>query len=241
MPSLPGPVEATECWMRSSVGIQEHSPWGDIFTQSNKTHQTTNEEGKNDQLNWGQEVQKKWWIKPWRMSGCLLRKCLKQFQGETSTSAKIHKCEKDDEQVAWIRTQRRELETDLDQHWKGKNSEKSLENCERQSDKPNCVSERSLEAVRMLWEGRTEEGRAAGPIRRLLQWSKSRPWLKRCPRDVKVAEQNSYMGRAHVPYSHKLLSAEMSGRGSGGPGTGSECHASLSLRPHLHPGISWPL
>ena len=94
----------------------------------------------------------------------------------------------------------------------------------------------------MLWEGRSGEGRAAGPIRRLLQWSKLRLWLKRCPRDVKVAERNSYLGRVHRSYSHKLLSAEMSGRNvSGGPGTGSECHAFLSLRPHLHPGTSWPL
>ena len=46
----------------------------------------------------------------------------------------------------------------------------------------------------MLWEGRTEERRAAGPIRRLLQWSKLRPWLKRCPRDVKVAEWTPIWG-----------------------------------------------
>ena len=53
------------------------------------------------------------------LSGCPLIKCLKQFQGEPSTSAKIHKCEKDDEQVAFIRTQRKELETGLDQLLEG--------------------------------------------------------------------------------------------------------------------------
>lgn len=54
-----------------------------------------------------------------RMSGCPLRKSLKKFQGEISTLAKIHKCEKDDEQVALIRTQRKELETGLDQLLEG--------------------------------------------------------------------------------------------------------------------------
>lgn len=54
-----------------------------------------------------------------RMSGCPLRKCLKRFQGETSTSAEIHKCEKDDEQVAFIRTQRKELKTGLNQLLEG--------------------------------------------------------------------------------------------------------------------------
>ena len=53
------------------------------------------------------------------LSGCPLIKCLKQFQGEPSTSAKSHKCEKDDEQVAFIRTQRKELETGLDQLLEG--------------------------------------------------------------------------------------------------------------------------